>query len=149
MRQKTFNTILLFYALTLLTAYTLLMIYLLNFSSDINQFYNILITFDRSILYKYIYNIIQIILNMIAVIPIFLTVYKKYFLPDFVWQVHFILRVVFEIIGHPYEMGQWIALTYLSPLAAVLTLLSFLFFFGPSYVIGYEYSFKRKDFLRK
>jgi len=107
-------------------------------------YFYILRNFHASVYLPYYFNVIQLALNFIHLIPIILYINKQHFLSVRFWQVLFGLRIIFDAIGHPYEMNLvWSAFhTGLKPFFYVLAFMFSVFI--PSYIICFKYAFAKK-----
>ena len=106
-------------------------------------YYHVLVTFDKNYSLSYLLNLASAILTVASIIPLFLYVFQIRLFGKRLWQGLFLMRALFDIIGHPYElkliesvfrMNVWYALGSLS-LLLVLTI--------PSYVALYQYAFEQ------
>jgi len=107
-------------------------------------YYFILRSFDPVFYITFNAHVIHVLLNILHCIPLFLYIYKIRFLNPEIWRYLFILRCVFEINGHSYEMNTLIAFFHSNPLLMLLTFLGPLLAYLPSYVACYCYAFRQE-----
>ncbi len=117
--------------------------------SVIYSYYHVLIAFDPTYYLPYYLNVISAYLNLLSLIPLFLFAFGLRFLHPRVWQTLFILRAIFDIVGHRYEYVfiQSLLLTGAWPtFLAIAISLAVIF---PSYLACYRYAFGWEKFLSK
>jgi hypothetical protein len=82
---------------------------------------------------------------MIHCLPLFFFIYQIRFGPPEVWKLLFVLRCVFEVIGHTYDMNTLAAFYHSKSkyffLAAAIMIVPHI----PSYTACYWYAFRRND----
>jgi len=88
--------------------------------------------------------VIHVLLNIIHCAPLFLYIYRIRFLNAEVWKYLFILRCIFEITSHSYEMNWIVALYHVNPKHLLLVLAILITPHIPSYMACYRYAFRRE-----
>lgn len=112
-----------------------------NSDSPIYMYYSILSAFSFLFEFRYLFNFIQIILNIILCIPVFLYFSNKSWGDASFWKVLFILRIAFDICGNNFELQGIIASYYVDPRYSLLLFGSLTFPYIPSYVACFKYAF--------
>ena len=113
--------------------------------SDVHLYLEILYIFHPSYFLMYFYNLIQIVLNCFFLLPLLFFIMRvRFFSPQFL-QCMFILRLVFDLIGHPFEMIQLSSIFYENPKMAIIIFLYSIFFYIPSYAACYQYAFQQDN----
>ncbi len=108
-------------------------------------YYFFLRTFDPIFFVPYILNYAQVIINVIHLIP--LTLYIFY-IPAFnrrLWQTLFIARVIFDILGHTYEIRILTSFLHDNPLTCLFLTAQSVVPYVPSYVACYRYAFSQSS----
>ncbi|MCX5681298.1 MAG: hypothetical protein NT079_03355, partial [Candidatus Omnitrophica bacterium] len=123
------------------------LLFLFSEGSPINQYYRILIAFKQSYFILYSFYAARMIIEILALIPLFLFVFRIRLFPAFVWQILFGARIFTLFSGHFYEWSAMRALMHANPIAAICAMASAVLFAIPSYTACYIYAFKRKNFL--
>jgi hypothetical protein len=121
--------------------------YLLMPDSQSFYYYFILRTFDLIFYIVYASHVMQVLLSVIHWIPVFLYVYRIRFLSAEFWKSLFILRCIFEIIGHNFEMNSLIALYHRKPEVLFTVFIIVILPHIPSYVVCYWYAFRQEKVL--
>ena len=121
--------------------------YLLVPDTQIFFYYFILRAFDPIFYVIYTAHVMQVLLSVIHWMPVFLCVYRIRFLSAEFWKCLFILRCIFEITGHSYEMNSLIALYYRRPRIALTIFLFLVVPHIPSYMACYWYAFQQEKVL--
>ena len=111
--------------------------------SAIHLYFRILIAFDLSFFFQYFLNLVQILLNILHLFPLIFFIHHKNYSPSRFWQCLLILRIIFDVTGHPYAVTQLISLYRDDPQLSAIVLLSYLSFCLPSYVACYRFAFRR------
>jgi len=109
--------------------------------SDVYLYFQIFTAFDPTFQVIYLFNFFQIVLNLIHLLPLALFIYGKRLFPVFIWQVLFGLKVVFDIIGHTFEMKILSALWHDDPLMGAGVFISSTAIYIPAYVAVFTYAF--------
>ncbi len=105
-------------------------------------YFRILCRFDNLLLISYFATFIQIILNIIHCLPIALYALRIRLFKPKLWQILLILRLIFDIIGHPYAMNYLAGFYYDSLKIFAVVLFSSISIYIPSYWVCYKYAFK-------
>jgi len=105
-------------------------------------YYLILRSFDPIFMAKYIAYIVDVALDLIHCLPLFLYIHRIRFLNPALWKIMFILRCIFEIIGHSYEMNTFAAFYHTKPKFLLAALAVMIMPHIPSYVACYWYAFR-------
>ncbi len=105
-------------------------------------YYHILMAFHPGYRTAYGLAVLQVIFNLITVIPLFLFVFQIRLLNAHLWQWIFVLRVIFDLTGHALEIKFFRSVFH----ADLQTFLSYLFIFlvliVPSYIGCFWYAFR-------
>ena len=104
-------------------------------------YFHILQAFDSLFLFNYFANLIQIFLNLVHVIPLALFIYRRRLFPASLWQVLFILKIIFDIAGHRYETSQFASFLHHDPLIALLLFIPSMAIYVPAYIAQFQYAF--------
>ena len=107
-------------------------------------YYFILRAFDPVFYITYTAHVMQVLLSVVHWIPVFLYVYRIRFLSAEFWRCLFILRCLFEITGHSFEMNSLIALYHRKPKAFLAVFIILMIPHIPSYMACYRYAFRRE-----
>ena len=121
--------------------------YLFMTDSQSFFYYFILRAFDPFFYVTYTAHVMQVLLSVIHWIPVFLYVYRIRFLSVEFWKCLLILRCIFEVTGHSYEMNSLIALYYRRPKTCLTIFIIFIIPHIPSYIVCYWYAFRREKVL--
>ena len=109
-------------------------------------FYHVLMAFNIANVINYDLAVLSSLLNITALVPIYLYIYKRRFLDDDFWKKIFSFRVAFEFTGHQYEYNFIKSLFHFPSFdlgiytIALLTCITL-----PSYLIFYQYAFASKN----
>ena len=130
-------------------AYLMLMIYLMSvkvyhfFSpvTQINLYFTILRAFDIVFYIPYLLTLLQIIFNVLSLVPLFLYIFHIRFLDKKFWQYFLIFNFLFDVTGHSYEIQELIGMFHSSPRIALTVFLSSTIPYFPKYVVCYRYAF--------
>ena len=87
------------------------------------------------------------VLGLVHCVPLFLYIHKKRFLHPNVWKVLFVLRCLFELTGHSYEMNTLTAFFRINPQLVALTLFVTILPHVPWYIVCFDYAFRREKVL--
>jgi hypothetical protein len=125
---------------------SILLSVLLLFSegSPINQYYRILIAFTQSYSTQYYLYVAKVIVEALALIPLFLFAYGVRFLPSLVWQILLGARICLLLFGHAYEWNLLRSLMYSNSTRTIAVVLLAILFAVPSYIACIKYAFARK-----
>ena len=110
-------------------------------------YYFILRSFDPIFYVTYSAHVMQVLLNTVHWIPVFLYAYRIRFLSTDFWKCLFILRCLFEITGHSFEMNSLVALYYRRPKASLIIFTILMIPHIPSYIVCYWYAFRQEKAL--
>jgi len=116
--------------------------------SDIYVYYHTLMVFHKNFTLSYYLNIASAVLNFLSLIVLLLYIFPRPFLSARIWQIFFLLRMVFDICGHTYENKFFKSLFYtdLTLGAASIALLIMIIF--PSYFATFRYAFRQDQIFR-
>ncbi len=113
-------------------------------SSALFTYYHILISFDKKYIWPYYFNIASYTITTLSLIPLFLFIINRRWLPKWIWKILLFSRILFDIIGHQYEFAFFQSLLqsdfYLGLAAIGITVCLFL----PSYIGHLLYAFRRR-----
>lgn len=107
-------------------------------------YFLILGTFDVGLYYIYFLSFIQVSLNIAHLIPVFFYIQHISFLPKSFWKKFFILKIIFDVVGHNYEWVYLVSLFHYNPKVFVIVFISSIAIYIPSYIFCYRYAFKYK-----
>jgi hypothetical protein len=105
-------------------------------------YFQILYLFDTRLILNYILTFIQINLTLIHLIGLALFIHRTPLFNQKTWQYLFLLRIVFDIVGHPYGVQYLISLYHQSPSICLSAFIFICSFYVPSYIASYHYAFK-------
>lgn len=106
-------------------------------------YFKILYSFNPVFYISYSLSLIQIILTLIHGIPLVLFTFRIPLLKPKFWQYLLILRVIFDLTGHPYEMNTVVSMYHASPRICALTILLAILPYLPSYWACCAYAFRQ------
>lgn len=104
-------------------------------------YYFFLYHFDNRFYLPYLANWAQIILNLFHILPVIFYAMRIHILPKRFWQAMLILRLIFDITGHNYEMNLYISYFHMKTSIGLLGAATTLGLFLPSYIICFQYAF--------
>ena len=107
-------------------------------------YYQVLMAFDIWFIFPYCFNALSIILNALAVVPLYFLVTDRDVLSKRFWRYFFILRLTMEFFGKSYEVKVFQSLFYESRKTAWIYLGILLILTVPSYIGTYIYAFRKK-----
>ncbi len=116
--------------------------------SSIHFYFSVLNAFHPLLIFIYLLSLIQIFLNIFHCIPVFCYIHKiKIGGPRF-WQTLFILRIIFDVVGHSYQIKYLTSLYYFSPKVFAFVFLQSISIYIPSYIACYRYAFKQEKYFQ-
>ena len=107
-------------------------------------YYHILIAFHKSYLLSYWYAIISNVINSMTLLSLTFYVFRIRNLQFKFWQWLFVLRVVFDVVGHAFEYKAIKSLFYSDPWLGLMTILLVLAVLFPSYLATFRYAFHQE-----
>ena len=110
-------------------------------------YFKILYSFNPVFYISYSLSLIQIVLTLLHGLPLALYTFRVRWLPPRFWQYLLILRVIFDLTGHPYEMNTVVSMYHTSPRLCALTILFAVLPYLPSYWACYAYAFRKEKSL--
>jgi hypothetical protein len=113
-------------------------------SSEDFLYYFILRSFNPIFYIVYTAHVIHVLLGLIHCLPLLLYIHNIRFLNPEVWRYLFVLRCIFEIIGHSYQLNNLTALFYSNPTLLASVLIVSLLTYIPSYIACYWYAFRQE-----
>jgi len=123
----------------------------LSSSSNTYTFYHMMIIFDPLYKLHYTFKLINISINTLCLIPLFLFCFSlsrqdstKNFFPKSLWTGLFLLRIVSDTTGHFYELKHLEALLQTGLLQAIVSMFRTFAFVFLSYWAHFMYAFRRK-----
>jgi len=124
-------------------------IVLISGESLASQYYQVLMAFKHSYILFYYFYVINVIIDLLSLIPFFLFVFHIRLFQPIVWQILFLAQIFFFFIGHSYE-GQMIR-AYLRTDMLTITFASIIFtlFILPAYIACFKYAFEQKKLFLK
>ena len=112
--------------------------------SSIYLYYYILRHFDKLFSISYTLAIIQLILDVVHLIPLVAFIYRvPLFFPRF-WQYLLILRIILDLSGNSYDWNQLISFYKMDFKTGIYATLAWLIPFFPSYIASFFYAFRWK-----
>jgi len=120
------------------------LIILLSGESSASQYYQILAAFKHSYLLYYYLNVINVIIDILSLVPFFLFVFHIRLFRPIVWQILFQARILFFLAGHRYEWQTIRSFAYTDLLSTILAIILFVLFVFPSYIACFKYAFDQK-----
>lgn len=106
-------------------------------------YYYFLKAFNPIFMWPYFFNCIQIVLNIVHLAPLVLYIYNTPFLSRRFWQALLIARLVFDLLGHSYEMQTLASFFHDNLFTFAYLLIQFAAPYIPSYIACYRYAFAR------
>jgi hypothetical protein len=106
-------------------------------------YYKILISFDKSFLWQYIFHFISTLLDVLGLLPLFLFVFQKKWFVALFWKIFFFVKILGIFAGNSYEanfLGTVFAVNKLTAIASSLIGLALIL---PYYIAIYLYAFRR------
>lgn len=88
--------------------------------------------------------LLQILFHIIHILPLALFVGRIRLGTPRLWRFLWVLRLVFDVIGHPYEVNALTAFLRTDPLLGLYTLAAAAGPFLPSYWACWRYAFRRE-----
>lgn len=111
------------------------------------KYYRILMMFNQTYGILYHLNLLNLIVELLCLIPLFLFTFHIRWLPAIVWQILFEARIVFFLASHSYEWKTLSALAHADGITTIAATLIFTIFVLPSYIAVFHYAFKRDRLL--
>lgn len=109
-----------------------------------NTYYHILMAFHPINSIYYYAAVIQLLINCIHILPLFLFIFNRRFGPHILWQTLFFTRILFDIIGQNYEINEITGLFQENIKIVLLFCLASVVLWAPSYIACYLYAFRTK-----
>lgn len=111
-------------------------------NSSFDTYYTILIAFNKYYIVFLALNIISLLINLLAPLVVFYYAFEIKSSLKF-WKVLFFVRIVFDLIGHHYEL-QFMKSSFYQSIPYGLACIGFFVLpILPSYMAHYNYIFKR------
>ncbi len=111
-------------------------------------YFKILYSFNPVFYTTYSLSLIQVILTVVHGLPLSLYTFRVRLLRPKLWQYLFLLRVIFDLTGHSYEMNTIVSMYHVSPGVCALTVLFAVLPYLPSYWACYAYAFRQEKIFR-
>lgn len=118
-------------------------------SSELYIYHHILMAFSRSYGFSYYLRLIAAIVNLFALIPLFMFSFRKNLLNRRLWQTILIIRIIFDITGHSYEFKSLKAILYIDLWTGLSLFILAAAFILPSYEACFRYAFSKKNNINK
>ena len=117
------------------------------FSPDSERylFYHVLGAFHHSFFVLYYINVVNSVLNVVSLVPLYLFCFGRKIFPDSLWRTLFVLRVGFDVCGNYYDLVSIKSLFATDVGLALQVLLGGIFTTIPSYAACYLYAFDKKN----
>ena len=106
-------------------------------------YYHVLYYFDPSYRLTYFFACAQAVVGILSLVMLFLYIHRIRFLNPPIWQTLFILRIIFDLFGHAYEVNYLVSLLHSDPKIFLLIFVQSLATYIPSYVACYRYAFRQ------
>lgn len=110
-------------------------------------YFRILYAFDPFFFSSYLFNGIQVTLNLANCIPLILYIYRISWLKPVYWQYLLIFRLIFDIIGHPFELNHIVAAFHNNPKACLFFFIQSISIYLPSYIACFRYAFMHERYI--
>ena len=91
-------------------------LYFFDPSSSVYLYYQLLQYFDQLFVVIYCFAFFRIALSMIFLLPFLLFIYRIRLFPSMIWQSFFTFCIIFNIVGHQYEVNYLLSLYHHSPI---------------------------------
>ena len=100
--------------------------------------------FSHAYIFYYVEFIMNLIFNVLAVVPLYLYTFKISFGDRRLWKLFLLVKIFFELTGHLYEVNSWKAMLSESWQIGTLAILSFIILRFPAYLACYRYAFEKE-----
>jgi hypothetical protein len=107
-----------------------------------NTYLHIMRLFDPRFVYFFWFVAIRATLSILHIIPLFCYIYRRPLFTQKFWQRAFILKIIFDIYGYPYETLHLKALLQSDPALFLYLAVSIIALYLPFYAICFGYAFK-------
>jgi len=114
----------------------------LGVDSPSQFYYAVLYSFNDIFALEYFFNVTQILLNMVHLVPLYLFIYKKWTSNQELLKFLLFFRILFDIVGHAWETNFLAGIYQLNPYLCWTLLAGFGLLYLPSYYACYVYAFK-------
>lgn len=108
-------------------------------------YYAVLYSFNSIFALDYFFNVIQVLLTLIHLIPLYLFLYKKWTNNQELFKFLLAFRLLFDITGHSWEVNFLASIYQLNPYLCSTLLAGFALLYLPSYYGCYVYAFKQHN----
>ena len=108
-------------------------------------YYAVLYSFNNIFAFDYSLNVMQILLNLFHLAPLYFFIYKKWTNNQELFKFLFAFRLLFEVIGHSWEMNFLAGIYQLKPISFYILMAGFALLYLPSYYACYVYAFKKHN----
>ena len=112
--------------------------------STIRSYFQSLMVLNNFYVLMYTEHVMNLIFSALAIIPMYLYIFKIPFLSKRVWQIFLIARIFFATTGYMYQYNSWKALAFDDFKLAALNVISFLILLIPSYLACFRYAFDKE-----
>jgi hypothetical protein len=113
--------------------------------SRISIYYHILIAFSTSYILFYCLNALSVILNCLAVLPIYGYIFNLSVLSKKFWKWFFIFRLGMELTGRYYEYQIIRSITFDDTALLTQIIIWIVLFLFPSYFATFNYAYRTKE----
>ncbi|MCA9408465.1 MAG: hypothetical protein KC733_07235, partial [Candidatus Omnitrophica bacterium] len=79
-------------------------------------------------------------MTLIHTLALFLFIHSIPLFNPFVWQLLFLIRIIFDITGHSYELNHLMGIYQFNPSTGIILLICVLVPLIPSYIASYLYA---------
>ena len=110
------------------------------------RYYHVAIAFNIFFLGIYVMNLASIILNTLALFPLYLYMNRIKFFDENFWRWFFVLRLAFDIMGHNYGINLIKSMSHENALLGLKFLMTYIFLVLPTYIALYDYAFGKTVF---
>ena len=110
-----------------------------------NLYYHILIAYDARFLLPFCLNALSVILNVLAIVPIYLFITRHHLLSQKFWKLFLFLRLSCDLFGRSYERAQMLALFHQDAHVALEVLALAVAIYLPSYLANFIIAFDKRS----
>ena len=112
-----------------------------NTSSGEYIYLRTLAAFHKFYFIYYYFTFMQVILDFVHILPMYLYINNKRLFHPILWMNLFLLRIIFEFAGNYYAMNQLSALRLDYPVISLIVVFLSSMIYLPSYIISFLYAF--------
>lgn len=105
-------------------------------------YYAVLYSFNNIFAFDYSLNVMQVLLNIFHLAPLYFFIYKKWTNKQELFRYLLAFRLLFDILGHSWEANFLAGIYQLKPILCYILLAGLALLYLPSYYACYVYAFK-------